>query len=215
MITILSLNVGRARALTVGDKEVPSGIVKAPVQEAEVTKEGLLGDEQGDRKNHGGPDQAVYLYSAADYAWWAQVLGRPLEPGAFGENVTLSGFGELPSSREVRVGDRFEVGGERGVVIEATAPRIPCSKLAAKLGDPGFVKRFAEAELPGVYTRVLQSGRVRVGDPVTYIPNPDEAPTVGACFRWFYEKRPDQEAVRRALLAPLGVRLRRHLEGKI
>ena len=30
----------------------------------------LDGDDQADREVHGGPDKAVYAYSAEDLAWW-------------------------------------------------------------------------------------------------------------------------------------------------
>jgi len=212
MLHLLSINLGLPKPLPIGDELVRTGIFKTSVEHAKLSQNGFEGDAQADTRNHGGPDQAVYLYSADDYAWWSETLGRDLQGGTFGENLTLSSFGDLPSSADVRVGDRFEIG---GVVLEATSPRIPCDKLAAKMGDMGFVKRFAQAERPGVYTRVLQTGSVRIGDEVSFVPNPEEAPTMRACVRWFYEKRPDPAALQKALRAPLGVRLRRHLEGKL
>jgi MOSC domain-containing protein YiiM len=207
MPSVLSLNLSLPKPIDLGEKLVQTGIFKTPVRDALLTKTGFQGDAQADRKNHGGADQAVYLYSAEDYAWWSDTLGLDLEPGTFGENLTLSHF-----SAPLRIGDRFKLS---EVLLEATSPRIPCDKLAAKMGDPGFVKRFAQAERPGVYTRVLRTGSVRVGDAVAHLANPAEAPTLLECFRWFYEKHPDSAALQDALRAPLGVRLRRHLEGKL
>ncbi len=53
---------------------------------------GLEGDFIANQKHHGGPDQAVYIYGQADYDFWAEALGQPVEPGLFGENLTISGL---------------------------------------------------------------------------------------------------------------------------
>ena len=148
---------------------------------------GFNGDEQADLKNHGGPDQAVYLYRTEDYAWWSEQLNRALAPGIFGENLSVSGLPE-----PVRIGDRLAFG---DVLLEVTAARIPCSKLAAQMNDVHFVKTFTEAGRPGFYARVLQQGRVQVGDLAEYTPNPDSAPSVLETFRWFLDPKPDAEAL--------------------
>lgn len=95
-----------------------------------------------------GPDQAVYLYSTEDYAWWEGELGRRLEPGLFGENLTVSSFG----SDELRIGDRFVVG---DVVLELTSCRIPCDVFAARMNEPQWIRRFRDARRPGAYARRL------------------------------------------------------------
>jgi MOSC domain-containing protein YiiM len=89
---VLSVNVARPAPLATGRRVVPSAIRKAPV-EGPVALRGinLEGDEQADRRVHGGPEQAVYAYASEDTAWWADQLGRPLGPGAFGENLTIEG----------------------------------------------------------------------------------------------------------------------------
>lgn len=207
MITLVSLNVGRAEALPVGQNVVRSGILKTAVPHAELRRGGFVGDEQGDRKNHGGPDQAVYLYRTEDYAWWSAQLGRELTLGTFGENLSVSGLPE-----EVSIGDQLSFGAVR---LEVTAPRIPCGKLAAKLGEVAFVKTFVRAERPGFYARVLAPGRVGVGDPGRYLPNPEAAPSVQEVFRLFYDKQPQAEALRRTLAAPIAVRTRRDFEKRL
>ena len=82
------------------------------------------------------------------------------EPGTFGENLTIAGV----ETAQALIGDRLAIG---DVLLEVTSPRIPCVTLAARMGDPGFVKRFRAAERPGFYCRVLQEGFVRAGDAVT------------------------------------------------
>lgn len=199
---LVSVNVGKAQPIAAKSGE--TGIYKRPAAgPVRVTNEGLEGDTISDTKNHGGPDQAVYLYGLPDYAWWSAALGKPLEPGTFGENLTVAGL----ESAELSVGDRFFVG---DTVLEVTAPRVPCVTLAVRMGDPAFVKRFRHAERPGVYLRVLQEGQVQVGDPVRLEPHKGDASgeTLGVLelFRHFYEPRLDEATLRRHLAAPIAVR---------
>ena len=64
-----------------------SGIDKRPVDgPVALLSDGVDGDTICDTANHGGPDQAVYVYTKPDYDWWSAQLRRPLEPGVFGEN---------------------------------------------------------------------------------------------------------------------------------
>ncbi len=176
-----------------------TGIYKEPVSgPVPVGRLGVQDDEQANKRYHGGPDQAVYLYSLEDYAWWAAELGRALEPGTFGENLTLDRFSE-----PVRIADRLRIG---EVELEITAPRIPCSTLAARVGDPKFVKRFARAGRPGYYARVLHEGLLQPG-PVQW---EHSAHLTGLeVFHLLLGKNGD---LRRALEAPLAERVRASFE---
>ncbi len=197
---LLSVNVGEERSIQNAKSSGRSGIFKQPVEgSVRVTYSGLAGDRIYDTENHGGVDQAVYLYDEPDYEWWSGELGRDFAPGTFGENLTIS---ELESA-EARIGDRLRVG---SAVLEVTAPRIPCVTLAARMGDPSFVKRFREAERPGLYCRVIQEGEVRASDVVSY--EPYQSATVEAIevFRDFFDPDPSEENIRRYLAAPIAVR---------
>lgn len=177
---LLSVNIAQPRRHQVVGKPETTGIYKVTQPGAvHVGRLGLLHDHIADVKHHGGPDQAVYLYSAQDYGWWAGQLRRTLEPGTLGENLTLSSFG----SDAVRVGDRYRVG---EVVLEVTSPRIPCATLSTRMGDPQFVKRFRQARRPGFYARVLVEGQVRAGDGVKRRPAQTETPTILDLFERFY-----------------------------
>ncbi len=153
------------RSITIGEAQPTkaklsglTGIVKRPVEGAvHVGRLGLAGDTICDLEKHGGVDQAVYVYCSRDYEWWAAELGRELDPGTFGENMVFDGI----SCRDVFFGDRFAVG---EVLLEVTAPRIPCATLAERMGDPAFPRRFQKAALPGFYCRVVDEGNVRAGD---------------------------------------------------
>ncbi|MBB5233117.1 MOSC domain-containing protein [Deinococcus budaensis] len=203
---ILSVNVGQPTAVQVGGRTVVSGIRKHPVPgRVRVTAAGLDGDRVMNRKHHGGPDQAVYVYTREDYDHWAELLGRPLEPGTFGENLLLSGL----ESAEVQVGERFRAG---SVLLEVTACRIPCGTLGARLGDAGFVKRFAAARRPGFYAQVLEAGDLGHGDPVTREAAPAGAPRVVDTFDLWFGPAPAREELERWLGYPLGARLRRGVE---
>ena len=89
--SVVSVNVGGIRTVALNGRPVRTAIWKAPVA-GPVAVRGvtLAGDRQADRSVHGGPDKAVYAYAAEDLAWWAGVLGRPMEPGTFGENLTMA-----------------------------------------------------------------------------------------------------------------------------
>ena len=97
-----SVNAGSAEQMTIGARTITTGIRKRPVGHGYAGTLGLAGDVVANAKHHGGPDQALYLYSSEDYAWWAGELGDAPQPGMFGENLTLSSFGP----DEVRIGDR-------------------------------------------------------------------------------------------------------------
>ena len=206
---ILSINIGSARTIGNANVSGQTGIYKLPVAgPVQVTADGLADDAIVDTKNHGGPDQAVYVYGGADYAWWSVELGRELAPGTFGENLTISDLESAP----LAIGDRLHVG---GVILEVTAPRIPCWKLAQRMGDPGFVKRFAPPSGRVSTAAWCGKGTIRAGDPVTLEPYAGERVTVAEIFRDYYEPARDPAAIRRFLAAPLAVRARTDKERQL
>lgn len=205
---LISVNIGRERSLENGKQSGTTGIFKTPVTTAvEITTLGLAGDAVVDTEHHGGFDQAVYVYGAPDYAWWSAELGTELEPGTFGENLTIDGL----ESARLNVGDVLHIG---NVSLQVTAARIPCSTLAARMGDPMFVKRFRAAERPGVYCRVLRPGTVQAGAAVTLELYTGATISIVEMFRGFYDPRPSAETIRRHLAAPIAARARADVEEK-
>jgi MOSC domain-containing protein YiiM len=170
------------------DKRPTSGRVR-------VGRLGLDGDEQADTANHGGPEQAVYVYAREDLDWWAGQTGRDLRDGFFGENITT----ERVDVTNALIGERWRLG---SAVVQVTACRIPCAVFRNWTGETGWVKRFAQAERPGAYVRVLDEGDVASGDPVTVLGRPEIRVTVAESMRAYYDR--DLEAVRRmsAILGP-------------
>lgn len=206
---LISLNIGQRRTQQNGGKQETTGIYKIPMQgKVTITSLGIVEDFIGSPKHHGGLDQAVYVYGAADYAWWSKVLGKELEPGTFGDNLTIS---EMESA-DFNIGDRLHLG---EVILEVTAPRIPCSTLATRMGDPQFVKRYRDAERPGVYCRVIVEGEIEAGVEVTVQKSEGEAAGTIEVFRDWYEKDKDEATLRRFLRSPIASRARRKLESQL
>jgi MOSC domain-containing protein YiiM len=200
---LISVNLGQKQSIENAKKMGMTGIYKQPVlTPVQITINGLSEDAICDTQNHGGPDQAVYIYGQPEYLWWSNELGHELLPGTFGENLTISGL----ESASYSIGDRLQVG---GVTLEVTAPRIPCETLAARMDDPGFVKRFRAAERPGLYCRVIRAGWVHAGDSVRLERYPRETVSILEMFRDFYEPPHSEPVLRRYLAAPIAIRARR------
>jgi MOSC domain-containing protein YiiM len=165
-----------------------SGFDKRPVDESVEARapghrrtghgSGLVGDLVGNRKFHGGDDQAVYAYAREDLDFWEAQLDRTLTNGMFGENLTtfeLNVTGAL-------IGERWRVGTD-GPLLEVTRPRTPCRTFVNFLGIRGWMKTFTAAGKPGAYLRVIEPGALRAGDAVTVVDRPDHAITINTVFR--------------------------------
>jgi MOSC domain-containing protein YiiM len=83
------------------------------------------------------------------------------------------------------------------------------------MGDAQFVKRFREAERPGLYCRVIREGSVQAGDQVTTELHPGETVTLLEIFRDFYERKANEADLRRFLRAPVAIRTRKDLEERL
>jgi MOSC domain-containing protein YiiM len=190
---VLSVSVGAARAFDYDGRPARSAIWKSPVP-GRVAARGvnLDGDEQADRKAHGGPDKAVYAYAVEDVRWWEEQLGRSLAPGEFGENLTISGV-EVSGAL---VGERWQIG---SALFEVSEPRVPCWRLGVRMNDPLFPRRFSEALRPGAYLRIVVEGDVGAGDEIGVFGKPDHDLTVRDVLRIYIR---DREEVGRLLAVP-------------
>jgi MOSC domain-containing protein YiiM len=191
---LLSVNVSPPKAVSSGGKSITTGIFKEPVEgRVRLRTLNLDGDGQADLKNHGGPYRAAYVYSIENYEFWKRELGRDdFRYGQFGENFTVEGMLE----ETVHLGDVFRIG---GAVVEVSEPRVPCAKLALKMGIPTFPKRFLASERVGFYLRVLQEGEVGAGDPIERVTTDPERMTVRAFLHLAYFDEGDLEGMRKAL----------------
>ena len=178
MARLLSANVGRPQPVGLHrGRPVKSSIGKAPVS-GRVRVEGVnvAGDDQADRRVHGGPDKAVYAYAREDTAWWERELGRELGPGAFGENLTVEGV----DVSGALIGEHWRLG---TVELEVCQPRFPCFKLGLRFGDPQMLKRFTRAERPGAYLRIVREGEIGAGDAIEVTDRPDHGVTIALVAR--------------------------------
>jgi MOSC domain-containing protein YiiM len=138
---------------------------------------GLVGDEIGDLRHHGGDDAAVYAYAREDLDWWQDRLGVELASGVFGDSLTTVGVDVTGA----RTGELWRVGDD--AVLQVTSPRIPCRTFAAWMERRGWVKTFTERGHPGAYLRVVEPGWISAGDPITVEWRPDHEVTIGLIFR--------------------------------
>ena len=153
---------------------------------------GLEGDEQADKKFHGGPEMAVLMYADAHYAGWRLLEGlADMGPGGFGENLTVSGFDET----EVCVGDVLEVG---GTMLQVTSPRGPCADISRRWDREWLLKKVVERRHTGWYLRVLAAGQVRVGDRVRLLERPHAGWTVDRMLRLRFVTPHDRDGLREA-----------------
>ena len=186
MAVLESVNLGRPRPNPYKTVET-TGIGKEPTTDPVEVRapgprpgglgSGLVGDFIGDRKHHGGDEQAVYAYQREDLDRWQERLGRELPSGFFGENLTTSGI----DLAEARVGERWRIGA--AVELAVTAPRIPCSTFRGWVAEKGWVKLFSADARPGTYLRVVRPGTIRAGDPITVVHRPEHDVTIGLYFR--------------------------------
>jgi MOSC domain-containing protein YiiM len=116
----------------------------------------LVGDDIGDRRHHGGRNQAVYAYAREDQQWWEEQIGRPIPPGGFGENLTTVGV----DTTRALIGEVWRLG---EVVLRVEVPRIPCATFAGHMRVPQWVKRFTVEGRTGAYLSVVVPGTLEPG----------------------------------------------------
>jgi MOSC domain-containing protein YiiM len=195
---ITSVNVGEPREIETRQGIVLTSIFKSPV-EGRVAARGhnLAGDRQSDLTVHGGPSKAIYAYAAEHYRYWAEQLpDNPLTPGSFGENLTADGLSE----EIVHIGDRYRVG---SAILQVTQPRMPCYKLALRIGRSDIIKRFWKSGLSGVYFTIVEAGDLGSGDEFQLIEEDAGRVTVADVLRLFKGESDDEELFVRAMSAPL------------
>ena len=166
MAHLLSVQVGSARRIKIGERSILTAYRKQAVADAlPVLPLGLLGDEQADLSIHGGLEKAVYAYPSEHYPHWQAArreaglggIDDGLPYGSLGENLTLQGLLES----EVWAGDvlRFP-----GCALRVTLPREPCYKFNAAMGFGGASRLMAQTGFCGFYLAVQTPGMLRPGD---------------------------------------------------
>ena len=165
---VLSVHVGSLQEMLRNGKKIQTGIFKQPTEgPIEVKRLGLEGDQQANKKLHGGIYKAICVYPSEHYDLWKEELGKPdLSFGDFGENLTTVGLME----RDIHLGDRLRIG---SVEIVVTHPREPCITLNARLDTKDLSARIRKSGRSGFYFSVMKEGIIKNGDSIEYI-NRDE-----------------------------------------
>jgi MOSC domain-containing protein YiiM len=153
-------------ASAIEKKSISNLVSPAPI---EITRLGVVGDEQADPSVHGGIEKAIYVYPMEHYAFWNELLSREtkksvdLPLGALGENFTIEGLLE----NEIFVGDQMHIGTLEFTVVKL---REPCFKFNAKMKYRGAAKAMLQSGFSGWYLRVNQTGALAAGAEITVLP---------------------------------------------
>lgn len=125
-----------------------------------VELHGIVGDQHGDTRVHGGPEKAVHQYAAQNYELLAKAFpdsASQLVAGSLGENISAFEFHEC----NVHIGDVLRIG---SCVLQVSQPRSPCWKINHRF-DAEYMSMFvAKERISGWYYRVLQPGFIQAGD---------------------------------------------------
>ena len=191
---LLSVNVSLPKEVTHKGKTVRTGIFKERVEgRIKARTLNLDGDRQADLVGHGGEMRAMLVYSHENYDYWAKELGRgDFVFGQFGENFTVEGM----LDEHIHVGDRFRIG---TALFEVSQPRVPCYKLAMKMGVEGFYAQLLKSGRPGFYFRVLEEGSVGAGDEIQLVESDPIGVTVREASNLLYFQKDDLDGARNAL----------------
>ena len=190
---LISIQTGTPR--TAGDPDTTdrmerrftSAIWKSPVTgPIRLSTLGLAGDAVANTKVHGGPEQAVLMYALSHYPAWRRELDRPLEPGAFGENLSV----DLLTEDTVSIGDVFEIGEAH---LQVSQPRQPCATLARRHQVPDMIALVLRNGRSGWYLRVLREGWVEAGQTVRLVERPHPEWTVRRAARVMVGRARDRQ----------------------
>lgn len=194
---LLSANLSSPREIAHNGKTVTTGIFKIPAEgRVKLHRLNLEGDGQADLWGHGGAFRAVYVYSIENYEYWKRELGRnDFTHGQFGENFTVEGMVD----DQICVGDIFRIG---DALVEVSQPRIPCYKLAIKMGIDSFQNQFLKSGRVGFYFRVLEEGEVGAGDSIELVHREPNGMTVREISDLLFFDKSNLEGAERALSIP-------------
>ena len=200
---IVSLRVSMAKPIKFQGRDLYTGIYKEAVPGRVALRAlNLDGDEQADLTVHGGIEKALYAYASEHYSFWREQLpDTKFAWGAFGENLTT----ERLLENAVCIGDEFRVG---TAVIRVTQPRLPCYKLAIKIGLSDIIRRFIKSGRSGIYFAVVEEGAIGAGDELIYLRGDEHKVTVREVAELFIRKSEDAEQIERILNSNLAAQMK-------
>jgi ferredoxin-NADP reductase/MOSC domain-containing protein YiiM len=195
--TLVSVNVGLPKNVAWNGRTVYTGVWKQPVEGPRMVRRlNVDGDGQGDLGGHGGENRAVLVYQLDSYRYWSNELRRDdLQPGHFGENLTVEG---LPDD-EVCIGDRYRIG---QAVFEVSQPRVTCYRVGMRLGEPQMAALLVSHHRPGFYFRVITEGEIEAGQDIVKVDSGPERVTVAEVDALLYLPGHSRDGLERALRIP-------------
>ena len=139
------------------------GVPKTPVHSLTVTNNGCQGDDQADKKHHGGRNKAICLFQQ-EILDSLSANGHPISPGSTGENILIDGIdiGKIGIDTCLRIGE---------VEIIVTQDGTPCKTIRNSFINGEFNK-IAHRRYPDCtrwYASVNVTGTITVGDLVELI----------------------------------------------
>ncbi|MFG6656509.1 6-hydroxyaminopurine reductase [Scandinavium sp. M-37] len=199
------------------DGSRPSAIAKRQVDgELELTDRGLVGDEQAEKKIHGGPDRALCHYPREHYTEWAREFPEQADlfcASAFGENLSTIGMTE----KTVFIGDIYRWG---EALIQVTQPRSPCFKLNYHFGISDLSSQMQSSGKMGWLYRVIVAGKVSTEQPLELVSRLSDVSVYDAAAIAWYTPYDDEQY--RRLLSAAGLSVswtrtmqKRRLNGQI
>jgi len=208
-VRLAAIHIGRAVPYTRPGS--CSAIAKSAVAHAvTVHAEGIEGDEQGDRRVHGGPDKAIHHYPRDHYDFWRAQHPHALlqDSGAFGENFSSSGWTE----QEIHLADVIQVG---TAVLQVSQGRQPCWKLNDRFGYTDMARTMQSSGKTGWYYRVLQPGQVAPGDVMVVAERPCPAWPLARLASVMFDRTLDRALLQEATLLPLTPSWKKLLEHRL
>jgi len=194
-----SIQIGKLEERKNDKRTWTTGINKKPVMGSiQATTLGLEGDQVGDKKHHGGRDKAICCHPWAHHQHWNAYFQWDLQPGAFGENFTITNILES----DVAVGDIWTLG---NATVQVSQPRIPCWQQDDKVCSDGFFKLVIQTGKTGFYLRVLEEGTIEAGDAIQLIERPYPQATIVRLNRALHEPKNTELTQEFLKLEPLSV----------
>jgi MOSC domain-containing protein YiiM len=191
---IEAVNIAKAEEIVLKTRTITSAIRKKPTLDTvEVDFDGIVGDEIGDKKHHGGPNRALHCFSAEYYDCFELCDCRP-RPWV-GENLTTRGY----TDNMVAIGDRLKIG---TTILEVSMPTERCSIPEQTSKVPTLTKWMIKNRRTGFYLRVIEPGKLCVTDTIEVIEAGDLSWPIQFLTSVMYEKVADPKWIEDVLKIP-------------
>lgn len=169
-----------------------TGIFKRKIpSHVRVELDGIVGDEHGDPRVHGGLEKAVHQYAAENYVRLAQAYPdctHAFIPGSLGENLSAHHLSE----RNVHIGDVFQIG---SAVVQVSQPRSPCWKISHRFGVERMSMYIAQQRITGWYYRVVEPGFIQPEDSITLLERQTDRYSIDEFWKVQSSHRPSVDAL--------------------